>query len=119
MLQKITDTSLENSEFKLPQADIAKLLVLMFDTKLSYVGELGWEIFISKSDAISVYKAIKNNGREFNLCDVGLHAVNSLRLEKGYRHWGHDIAAEDNLSKQAYRSWLNLMGLILSVRMRF
>ena len=55
------------------------------------------EIFISKSDAITVYKAIKNNGREFNLCDVGLHAVNSLRLEKGYRHWGHDIAAEDNL----------------------
>ena len=76
------------------------------------------EIFISKSDAISVYKAIKNNGREFNLCDVGLHAVNSLELEKGSASWGHDIAAEDNLFEAGLCSWLNLMGLILSERMR-
>ena len=98
VLQEITDTSLENSEFKFATGRYCKIAgVDVWIQKLSYVGELGWEIFISKSDAITVYKAIKNNGREFNLCDVGLHAVNSLRLEKGYRHWGHDIAAEDNL----------------------
>ena len=98
ILQQITDTSLECSEFKFATGKYCKIAgVDVWIQKLSYVGELGWEIFISKSDAITVYKAIKNNGREFNLCDVGLHAVNSLRLEKGYRHWGHDIAAEDNL----------------------
>jgi glycine cleavage system aminomethyltransferase T len=41
--------------------------------------------------------AIQDAGAEFNIRNAGLHALNSLRLEKGFRHWGHDIGAEDNL----------------------
>jgi 4-methylaminobutanoate oxidase (formaldehyde-forming) len=44
-----------------------------------------------------VFKAIHQAGAEFEIANVGLHALNSLRLEKGFRHWGHDIAAADNL----------------------
>ena len=65
--------------------------------RLSYVGELGWEIFIPRESAVHVLKDIQLAGKTFDLSNVGLHAVNSLRLEKGFRHWGHDIGTEDNL----------------------
>ena len=65
--------------------------------RLSYVGELGWEIFIPAEQASQVYLALQKAGQQFEIANVGLHAVNSLRLEKGFRHWGHDIGPEDNL----------------------
>ena len=65
--------------------------------RLSYVGELGFEIFIPAESAVGVYEAIMQAGAEFEICNAGLHTLNSLRLEKGFRHWGHDIGAEDNL----------------------
>ena len=65
--------------------------------RLSYVGELGFEIFVPAVSAVSVYDALIQAGSEFEICDAGMHSLNSLRLEKGFRHWGHDIGAEDNL----------------------
>ena len=65
--------------------------------RLSYVGELGFEIFIPAKYATKVYRAIMAAGAEFDICNAGLHTLNSMRLEKGFRHWGHDIGAEDNL----------------------
>lgn len=65
--------------------------------RLSYVGELGFEIFVPAVSAVSVYDAVMRAGAEFEICDAGMHSLNSLRLEKGFRHWGHDIGAEDNL----------------------
>ncbi len=65
--------------------------------RLSYVGELGWEIFAPASETPRVFAALQQAGAEFDIRNVGLHAVNSLRLEKGFRHWGHDIGSEDNL----------------------
>ena len=65
--------------------------------RLSYVGELGFEIFIPAASAVTVYAAIMQAGAEFEICNAGLHTLNSMRLEKGFRHWGHDIGAEDNL----------------------
>ena len=65
--------------------------------RISYMGELGWELLIPTDEAVNVYRAIKQAGSEFDIRNIGLHTVNSLRLEKGFRHWGHDIAAEDNL----------------------
>ncbi|SVB97895.1 uncharacterized protein METZ01_LOCUS250749, partial [marine metagenome] len=65
--------------------------------RLSYVGELGFEIFIPAASAVAVYAAIMQAGAEFEICNAGLHTLNSMRLEKGFRHWGHDIGAEDNL----------------------
>jgi 4-methylaminobutanoate oxidase (formaldehyde-forming) len=65
--------------------------------RLSYVGELGWEIFVPAGDTCKVFAEMQQAGAEFDIRNVGLHAVNSLRLEKGFRHWGHDIGSGDNL----------------------
>ncbi len=98
LLKNIIDTDLDNDNFLFGTGKYTKISGIdIWMQKLSYVGELGWEIFIPSINAKKVYKAIKREGQKYQIRDVGMHALNSLRLEKGYRHWGHDIAAEDNL----------------------
>ena len=65
-------------------------------TRMTYVGELGWELYIPADFAQHVYDAIVAEGAPFDLVHCGYHALNSLRIEKGYRHWGHDIGPEDS-----------------------
>ena len=62
--------------------------------RLTYVGERGYELFVPCEHAMDVHDAIVERGAPHGLRHVGLKAVNSLRLEKGYRDFGHDI---DNL----------------------
>ena len=59
------------------------------------MGELGWELYIPTEFATGVYDSIVAAGEDFDLQHVGMHAMNSLRTEKAYRHWGHDITDED------------------------
>jgi 4-methylaminobutanoate oxidase (formaldehyde-forming) len=58
---------------------------------VTYVGELGWELYIPTEHALQVYDRIVEVGRAHNLTHAGLQTLNSLRLEKGYRDFGHDI----------------------------
>jgi len=60
--------------------------------RLSYTGELGWEIFITPDFAEHVYEVLQEAGKHFDLQLVGGEALNALRIEKGYLHWGHDMA---------------------------
>ncbi|MGB2181638.1 MAG: aminomethyltransferase family protein, partial [Pseudomonadales bacterium] len=97
-LQKLTDTDLSQQAFAFSTGCYALLAgVNCWLQRISYVGELGWEIMVPATSATAVFKAIHQAGAEFEIANVGLHALNSLRLEKGFRHWGHDIAAADNL----------------------
>ena len=64
-------------------------------SRVTYVGELGWELYIATEFATGVYDAIVAAGVPFGLRHAGYHALNSLRMEKGYRHWGHDITTDD------------------------
>ena len=64
-------------------------------TRITYVGELGWELYMPTEFAPSVYDAILAAGEAFGIRPYGYHAMNSLRLEKCFRHWGHDITDED------------------------
>jgi len=59
--------------------------------RLSYVGELGYELCVSKVDVVALYEQLLAAGKGFGLVHAGFHAMNSCRVEKGYRHWGHDI----------------------------
>jgi 4-methylaminobutanoate oxidase (formaldehyde-forming) len=59
--------------------------------RLSYVGELGYELCVSKAEAVTVYEKLISAGEGVGLVHAGFHAMNSCRIEKGYRHWGHDI----------------------------
>ena len=63
--------------------------------RMSYVGELGWELYIPANQSVAVYEEIIACGGPFGVRHAGFHAMNSLRLEAGYRHWGHDISDED------------------------
>ena len=97
-LQKITDIDLSTEAFAFSTGCYANLAgSRCWLQRISYVGELGWEIMIPALDANQVFHAIHQAGEAFDIANVGLHALNSLRLEKGFRHWGHDIASEDNL----------------------
>jgi 4-methylaminobutanoate oxidase (formaldehyde-forming) len=60
-------------------------------SRISYVGELGWELYMPTEFAIHVYDALIAASDGLGLRHAGYHALNSLRMEKGYRHWGHDI----------------------------
>ncbi|MCR9221048.1 MAG: FAD-dependent oxidoreductase [Alphaproteobacteria bacterium] len=63
--------------------------------RVSYVGELGWELYIPAEFSAHVYDRIVEAGADFGLKHAGIHAMNACRVEKGFRHWGHDIADED------------------------
>ena len=64
-------------------------------SRITYVGELGWEIYVSSEFMQGVYDELAAVGPKFGLVHAGYHALNSLRIEKAYRHWGHDITDED------------------------
>ncbi len=64
-------------------------------SRITYVGELGWEIYIPTEFMAGVYDEVVEAGARFGLTHAGYHALNSLRIEKAYRHFGHDIADED------------------------
>jgi glycine cleavage system aminomethyltransferase T/glycine/D-amino acid oxidase-like deaminating enzyme len=64
-------------------------------SRITYVGELGWELYVSAEHCLDVYERLLAAGPAFDLAHAGYHAMASCRIEKGYRHWSHDIADED------------------------
>ncbi len=64
--------------------------------RITYVGELGWELYIPAESALHVFERILQAGEKHGLKLGGFHAINACRTEKGYRHWGHDIGIEDS-----------------------
>ena len=96
LLTRVTDADLSNDAFPFgtsQEVDVAYAKVRA--SRISYVGELGWELYIPAEFALGVYDAIVAAGDAVELKHVGMHAMNSLRMEKGYRHWGDDITEED------------------------
>jgi glycine cleavage system aminomethyltransferase T/glycine/D-amino acid oxidase-like deaminating enzyme len=96
LLQKITTEDLSDAAFPFRAAreiDIGFARVLC--VRITYVGELGYELYIPAEQAIHVYERIVEAGREFGLVHAGLKALGSLRLEKGYRDYGHDLDNTD------------------------
>jgi 4-methylaminobutanoate oxidase (formaldehyde-forming) len=63
--------------------------------RVTFVGELGWELYVPSEFAGHVFDAIMAEGEDFGLKLAGLHVLDSCRIEKAFRHWGHDITDED------------------------
>ncbi len=65
-------------------------------TRITYVGELGWELYVPCEFAVGVYEALFEAGTDLPLTDAGYYAINSLRLDKGYRAFGSDLTPDHN-----------------------
>ncbi|MDG1178315.1 MAG: glycine cleavage T C-terminal barrel domain-containing protein, partial [SAR324 cluster bacterium] len=71
-------------------AEVPTVLAL----RVTYVGELGWELHMPRDSAENLYDALMEAGKDFSIANAGYRAIESLRLEKGYRAWGADITAD-------------------------
>jgi 4-methylaminobutanoate oxidase (formaldehyde-forming) len=96
LLAELTAADLSNDAFPFgtgQRIELAGHEVLAL--RMTYVGELGWELYVPWNEAGALYDAIFAAGDSHGLAHAGYHALNTLRLESGYRHWGHDITGED------------------------
>ena len=96
LLQPLTTTDLSNDAFPYMTAhELAVGPVPCLALRVTYVGELGWELYCPTEYGARLWDTLWDAGREHGLVAGGYKAIDSLRLEKGYRVWGADITAED------------------------
>jgi 4-methylaminobutanoate oxidase (formaldehyde-forming) len=104
LLSKLTNEDLSNENFKFGTSKIIKIgSVNVWTQRLSYVGELGYELYIDQDKGKEIYDLIVNMGKDFKLSHCGSHAMDIMRMESGFLHWGHDISPEEN----QYQAGLN------------
>jgi glycine cleavage system aminomethyltransferase T/glycine/D-amino acid oxidase-like deaminating enzyme len=97
LLSTLTSAGLDDTTHPFGTARTIELAgVETLALRVSYVGEVGWELYAPYERAVELYDAIVGAGEPFGLRHAGYHAMNSLRLESGYRHWGHDISDVDD-----------------------
>jgi glycine cleavage system aminomethyltransferase T/glycine/D-amino acid oxidase-like deaminating enzyme len=96
LLAHLTDTDLSTERFPFGTSRIIDLgYARVRASRITYVGELGWELYVPTEFMQDVFDRVMTAGKAFDLRLCGYHALNSLRMEKTYRHWGHDIADSD------------------------
>ena len=97
ILSKCTEADLSNEAFGFMRSQIISVAgVELRATRITYVGELGWELYIPREKSLQVWLSLIEAGKEFNLRPCGYRAIESLRLEKGYRAWAGEINSETN-----------------------
>jgi len=105
VLQAVTTADV--SDGALPFGSVATIAIAATDVialRVTYVGELGWELHIPRSDALAVYSALMTAGEQHGIANAGYRAIESLRLEKGYRAWGSDVGP-DHTPLEAGMAW--------------
>ena len=98
LLSALTTADLSNEAFAFRAAreiDLGFARVLCI--RITYLGELGYELYVPSEQAVHVYDRLTAAGEEFGLRHAGLKALASLRMEKGYRDYGHDIDNTDSV----------------------
>jgi 4-methylaminobutanoate oxidase (formaldehyde-forming) len=104
LLSKITKEDLSNENFKFGTGKNINLNSIdVWAQRLSYVGELGYELYIQKENSKKIYNLIVSNGEYYGLTHCGAHTMDTMRMESGFLHWGHDISPEEN----QYQAGLN------------
>jgi glycine cleavage system T protein len=96
LLQSLTPNDMSDAAFPFATSRVIELAyALVRASRITYVGELGWELYVPTEFMQGVYDDLVSAGANYGLVHAGYHALNSLRIEKAYRHWGHDITDED------------------------
>jgi 4-methylaminobutanoate oxidase (formaldehyde-forming) len=104
LISKISKKNFSNDSFKFGTGKYIQISSKrVWIQRLSYVGELGFEIYINNIDAKEIYQLIIEEGKNHKLSHCGAHAMDTMRMESGFLHWGHDISPEEN----QYESGLN------------
>ncbi len=97
VLEKCTDDDVSNAAFPFAQCrQIGVGAAPVLAVRISYVGELGWELHVPSDFACHVYETLWRAGQEFGIANVGYRAIDSLRMEKGYLYWSADITPDYN-----------------------
>ncbi len=108
LLAKLTDADLSNAGFRWlsgQEINIAGHPVRAL--RVSYVGELGWELHPLMGDMAPLYEAIWRAGQEFRIANYGLYAVNTMRIEKGYKAWGSELTNELTMPEADMSRFIN------------
>jgi len=95
VLQPLAEADLSNAAF--PFATCQQIFVAgapVIAVRITFVGELGWELHVPAEYALTLYEAIRREGAAHGLVNAGYRAIDSLRLEKGYRLWAADIGPD-------------------------
>lgn len=92
LLQSVTDTNINDETMPFYSSlELDMGYVRIRANRLTYVGELGYELYIPTEMAQHVYEILWHAGKQFGLKHAGYHAMNACRMEKSYKHYGHDI----------------------------
>ncbi|NQZ32626.1 MAG: FAD-dependent oxidoreductase [Oceanospirillaceae bacterium] len=105
VLSQVTQADVSNSGFSF--ATVQKIEIaghLLQALRVTYVGELGWELHMPRDAGADVYRAIMAAGAELQIRNAGYRAIESLRLEKGYRAWGAELTP-DSTPQEAGLGW--------------
>jgi 4-methylaminobutanoate oxidase (formaldehyde-forming) len=95
LMQRVSTARFDNASFPFAtsqEIDVGYATVRA--TRLTYVGELGWELYVPVEFAVGVYEQLLEAGRDLGLMNAGYYAIDSLRLEKGYRAWGRELTPD-------------------------
>ncbi|XP_013765326.1 sarcosine dehydrogenase, mitochondrial [Pundamilia nyererei] len=96
VLQEVLDTDLSNEAFPFSSHKVVIAAGHQVRAmRLSFVGELGWELHIPKESCLPVYRAVMAAGAKHGIINSGYRAIDSLSIEKGYRHWHADLRPDD------------------------
>ena len=97
VLEKVTDIDVGNDDFAFMSAKGIRIgYAPAVAYRVTYIGELGWELYIPSEYMQYVYELLQNAGQEFGISNIGYRAVDSMRLEKRYLAWGSDITPDYN-----------------------
>ncbi len=97
LLAALTDADLTDAAFAFGASrEILLAGVSLRATRITYVGELGWELYVPVADALAVHDAIHAAGVDLGLADAGYYSIEAMRLEKGFRAFGRELTPDVN-----------------------
>lgn len=98
VIERISPADFSNAAFPFGSAQQIEIgMGLARAHRVTYVGELGWELYVSTDQTAHVFETIETAGADLGLKLCGLHTLDSCRIEKAFRHFGHDITDEDHV----------------------